>query len=85
MKKIKVSILALSVLVGGAVFASAANKAIIVGTSNVEVTNVAPIVFSTVSELPASPFVNKTNLNSSSIVIVSTDEKGKISGRGGRV
>jgi hypothetical protein len=81
MKKMKVSILALSVLVGGAVFASAADKPIVAGTANVAVTNVAPLLWvETMGQIPHSPFVNTTNLNPQSIVIVDTDGSGKISG-----
>jgi hypothetical protein len=79
MKKIKVSILALSVLVGGAVFASAANKAIVASTSDVTVTNVAPLVWADISDLPSSPFTSN-NLDNSSIIFVSTDSSGKIEG-----
>ena len=51
MKKIKVSILALSVLVGGAVFASAAEKVIVASTDNITVTNVAPLIWVSVNAL----------------------------------
>jgi hypothetical protein len=79
MKKMKVSILALSVLVGGAVFASAENKVITASTSDVAVTNVAPLVWSDISDLPSSPFTSN-NLDNSSIVFVGTDSSGKIEG-----
>ncbi len=81
MKKIKVSILALSVLVGGAVFASAAEKLFVASTADVLITNVAPIVWSTPYGIPSSPFLNSpTNLNPDSFVMVDTDTKGKIFG-----
>jgi len=86
MKKIKVSILALSVVVGGAVFASAkSSSTIIVSTADIAITNVAPLVWVTPGgytpeALPLSPFLNITNLNPASIVIVNTDTKGKIYG-----
>ena len=79
MKKMKVSILALSVLVGGAVFASAATKYIVASTSDIVVTNVAPLVWSDVGDLPSSPFLTN-NWDSSSIVMVGTDSSGKIGG-----
>jgi len=80
MKKMKVSILALSVLVGGAVFASAADKVIVASTSDVAITNVAPLVWSDISELPSSPFTSNTVDTANSIVFVSTDSSGKIEG-----
>jgi hypothetical protein len=80
MKKIKVSILALSVLVGGAVFASAAEKAIVVSTANIVVTNIAPLVWVDVNDFPTSVFLNTTNLNEDSVGWVDTDSKGKIYG-----
>lgn len=83
MKKIKVSLLALSVLVGGAVLASAAksDKSFVASTADITITNVAPITFIDVfNEIPESPFVNTTNLSPASIIIVDTDSKGKIYG-----
>ena len=80
MKKIKVSILALSVLVGGAVFASAADKLIVASTVDVVVTNVAPLVWVDVSAFPNSLFLNSTNMSEESTGFVTTDDKGKIIG-----
>ena len=82
MKKIKVSILALSVLVGGAVFASAAEKLIVASTSDITVTNVAPLLWIdlTGDAIPQSPFINTTNVSPASIILVDNDSKGKIFG-----
>jgi hypothetical protein len=83
MKKIKVSILALSVLVGGAVFASAANTAILGSTSDVFLTNApAPLIWSGVYDLPTSALLNPDKGLSFQAGIVDTDDGGKISGVG---
>jgi hypothetical protein len=81
MKKIKVSILALSVLVGGAVFASAADKTITASTSDVVITNVAPLLWVDIFDsLPSSPFTSNNVDQANSIVFVNTDMSGKIDG-----
>ncbi len=79
MKKIKVSILALSVLVGGAVFASAASSATILSTTDVILTNApAPLIWSSViNTLPTG--ILFTNVDFAP-AIVTTDAGGKISG-----
>jgi len=69
----------LSVLVGGAVFASAADKPIIASTSDIEVTNVAPLVWTDVVEIPKSAFLNNSNVTYFP-GFVTTDAKGKIIG-----
>jgi hypothetical protein len=81
MKKIKV-ILALSVLVGGAVLASAkSSSTLVASTADITVTNVAPLVWiETMNAIPQSPFINTTNLSDASIIIVDNDSKGKIFG-----
>lgn len=79
----KVSILALSVLVGGAVLASAANsKFVIANSSYISITNT-PLIWSTVSQLPTSVFysADATNLNTYASY-VDTDGSGKIDGIG---
>jgi hypothetical protein len=82
MKKIKVSILALSVLVGGAVFASAAknNNLTVASTEDITLTNVVPLVYSDVSTLPTSAFLVLTQGTSFQAAVVNTDSGGKISG-----
>jgi hypothetical protein len=82
MKKIKVSILALSVLVGGAVFASAANSAILGSTSDVTLTNAVPLIWSDVFTLPTSVLLNPNQGVSFEAMTVATDEGGKIAGAG---
>jgi hypothetical protein len=80
MKKIKVSILALSVLVGGAVLASAAKSSVTVGaTSLVEITNATPLVYLSVGTLPTGGIFDKTNTQFVAAA-VDTDGSGKISG-----
>jgi len=81
MKKIKVIVVALAVLAGGAVLASAkSSSTIIANTASPIITNVAPLIWIDVRELPTSLFLNDTNLNSDSFSIVNTDNKGKITG-----
>jgi hypothetical protein len=81
MKKMKVSILALSVLVGGAVFASAANNSLtIANTADISLTNAVPLVWSDVYRIPTSVFLANTNSQFSGVV--DTDSGGKISGVG---
>jgi hypothetical protein len=82
MKKIKVSILALSVLVGGAVFASAASSALVGSTSDVTFTNVPPLVWSDVFDLPTSKLLSSTNGLDDTASTVYTDASGKIWGVG---
>jgi hypothetical protein len=83
MKKIKVSILALSVLVGGAVFASAASSSTILSTSDVFLTNTpTPIVWSAVYDIPTSALLNPDKGVSFQAGVVDTDNGGKISGAG---
>jgi hypothetical protein len=83
MKKIKVSILALSVLVGGAVFASAANNSAILGsTTDVVLTNSVPLIWSGVYDLPTSALLNPNQGVSSEVMVVDTDDGGKIAGVG---
>jgi hypothetical protein len=82
MKKIKVSILALSVLVGGAVLASAAKDSNIIGaTSDVALTNAVPLVWYDVYQLPTSPLLGDTN-SSFQAGFIDTDSGGKIAGVG---
>jgi hypothetical protein len=79
MKKIKVSILALSVLVGGAVLASAAKDSNIIGaTSDVYLTNAVPLVWYDVNTAPTSGLL--TNLSAGPGSVIDTDSSGKISG-----
>lgn len=79
----KVSILALSVLVGGAVFASAADSVIIGSTSDVYLTNTpAPLIWSEVYRLPTSALLNPERGISFEAAVVDTDDGGKISGAG---
>jgi hypothetical protein len=81
MKKMKVSILALSVLVGGAVLASAANKALtIASTEDISLTNAIPLVWSDVYDVPTSVFLVQSN--ATFYGVVNTDPNGKISGVG---
>jgi hypothetical protein len=82
MKKIKVSILALSVLVGGAVFASAASSTLVGSTSDVTLTSVPPLAFSEVFDLPTSALLNATNGFDTTFTDVFTDASGKIWGVG---
>lgn len=82
MKKIKVSILALSVLVGGAVFASAASSALLGSTSDVSLTNAVPLIWSDVFTLPTSVLLNPNQGVSFEAMTVATDEGGKIAGAG---
>jgi hypothetical protein len=81
MKKIKVSILALSVLVGGAVLASAASSSIIGATSDVALTNTVPLVWYDVNQLPTSLLLGDTN-SSFQAGFIDTDSGGKIAGVG---
>jgi hypothetical protein len=81
MKKIKVSILALSVLVGGAVFASAASSVLLGATSDIALTNAVPLIWSSVNTLPTSPFLVSSNV-SFEAMFVDTDNGGKIAGVG---
>lgn len=76
----KISLLPFAILVGGAVVGSAADKVIVASTSDVAVTNVAPLLWVGVFTIPASPFVNPSNVSPESIIIVDTDGSGKISG-----
>jgi hypothetical protein len=84
MKKMKVSILALSVLVGGAVFASAAaSKLAIASTSEVIVSNNVPLTWVNVDTIPSSPtepaFLTASNV-ANRAAFVNTDGGGKITG-----
>jgi len=82
MKKVKVSILALSVLVGGAVFASAANNGLtLASTDDIVLTNAVPMIWSSVNEVPTSLFLVSSNTFFSA-GIVDTDSGGKITGVG---
>lgn len=84
MKQIKVSILALSVLVGGAVFASAASIAILGSTTEVVLTNApAPLIwYSVEDELPTSALLNPERGVRFEATVVDTDDGGKVSGAG---
>jgi hypothetical protein len=83
MKKIKVSILALSVLVGGAVFASAADTAILGSTTDVALTNApAPLIWYGVYDLPTSALLDPEKGVSFEASVVDTDDGGKIAGVG---
>lgn len=83
MKKIKLSTLAISVLVGGAVAASAAaSKLAIANTSLLDVTNTA-LTWVDVGDVPTSTFLNATNFNMGGPV--GTDGSGKIIGVGALV
>ena len=78
MKKLKVSILALSVLVGGAVFASAATSATIMSTSDVFLTNApAPLIWSSPDALPTFSLFTNVDYQAQ---VVNTDGNGKIAG-----
>jgi hypothetical protein len=74
--------LALSVLVGGAVFASAASSSVtILSTSDVILTNApAPLIWSSVSDLPTSALFNPDTGVSAEAMMVDTDNGGKIAG-----
>jgi hypothetical protein len=80
MKCMKIGILPLAVVVGGAVVGSAADKVTVASTSDVAVTNVVPLLWVGVSTIPSSYFVNPSNVSPASIIIVDTDGSGKISG-----
>ena len=76
----KSSILALTVLTAGAVVSAAANQVFVANTSDIAVTNLAPLLWVGVTTLPSSPFVNPDNVSPASLIIVDTDGSGKISG-----
>ena len=79
MKKIKVSLLALSVLVGGAVLASAASTSIVGATSDIALTNApAPLIWYDVYTAPTSGLL--TNLSVGPGAFINTDSSGKIDG-----
>jgi len=76
--------LALSVLVGGAVFASAASSAILGATTDVVLTNApAPLIWSQVfNHIPTSALLNPDNGLSLQASYITTDNAGKIWGVG---
>ena len=80
MKNLKVSILALSVLVGGAVFASAASSAVILSTSDVVLDDVCRLIVGYVGNLFSTSvlFTVCTDFDTNA-TIVTTDAGGKIS------
>jgi len=81
MKKVKVSILALSVLVGGAVLASASSKSLtIANTTDISLTNAVPLAWSDVFDVPTSLFLVQSNASFNGVV--NTDSSGKITGVG---